>query len=177
MAAKGHLLPVGKIIKAHGIKGELKVIVYNQDVSQFAAYRQVYLPKKFGFSLYPVKKVRGHGRYVLLTLEGVEDRTSAENLIGLEIFIDKRSLPPLQDGEYYWYQLYGLRVVTKEGKDVGTIRYIFNNGAHDIYVVKNNKDDGEILIPATDEIILDIDLEQGIMKIDPLPGLIEANEN
>ena len=176
MTAKGHLLPVGKIIKAHGIRGELKVIVYSQDVSQFAVYRQVYLPKKFGFSLYPIKKIREHGKYVLITLEGINDRTSAEALKGLEIYVDKSSLPPLQEEEYYWYQLYGLRVVTKEGEDVGTISYIFNNGAHDIYVVKT-KDDKEILIPATEEIVLDVDLKQAIMKIDPLPGLIEANEN
>ncbi len=176
MAAKGRFLAVGKIIKAHGIKGELKAIVYSQDISQFAAYKEVFLPKKLGFSKYPIKRIREQGKYTLITLEGIKDRTSAEALAGLEIFVDKNSLPPLKDDEYYWYQLYGLKVVTKEGNNLGIISYIFNNGAHDVYVVQD-KNKKEILIPATDEIILNIDLTQGIMEIDPLPGLIEANEN
>ncbi len=176
MAAKGRLLAVGKIVKAHGIKGELKLIVYSQDISQFAAYSEVYLPKKFGFSRYPVKKVREQGKYAIIALEGIKDRTTAESLKGVEVYVDKSCLPPLEEDEYYWYQLYGLKVVTKKGTELGTITYIFNNGAHDVYVVER-KDKKEILIPATEEIILKIDLHQGQMVIDPLPGLIEANEN
>jgi len=95
---------------------------------------------------------------------------AAQALAGTEVFLPEDALPEPEESEYYYFQLMGLAVETAEGKPVGVLRDILPTAGHDVYVVESDK--GEVLIPAVQEIIQDIDLAAGKMVIDPPDGLI-----
>ncbi len=167
-------MPLGRIVKAKGTKGEIQIYPYGKKPENWMGYPLVLLypdtPKRIiltDLSVIGPSKVRAR-------LQGVDDMESAQALVGLEIGVKRRDLPPTEDDEYYWHDLIGLRVETVSGEGLGTLSAIMETGAHDVYVVKGPR--GEILLPAIDEVISGIDLEARTMTVDPLPGLIEAND-
>ena len=91
-------------------------------------------------------------------------------LKGSDVFIDKKELAALPDEEYYWFDLEGLDVYTKDGDFIGIIKEIFSTGSNDVFVVKNGKK--ESLIPGTKEVVLSIDKTSGKMVINPIEGLL-----
>jgi 16S rRNA processing protein RimM len=93
----------------------------------------------------------------------------AQALTGKDLFIDKDRLPRLPPGEYYHFQLIGLSVETKEGKPLGTLRAVFETGGHDVYVVE--KGGKELLIPAIEQVIGEVDLLNGKLVVDLPEGL------
>jgi len=103
----------------------------------------------------------------LVVFEGYADRTTAKSLIGAHVLIPPHQSPPLPEGEYYEWQLIGLRVTTTDGRDLGAVEEILRTGANDVYVTS------QCLVPATAEVIKDIDLDSGTMLIEPLPGLLD----
>ena len=113
--------------------------------------------------------IKAHGRGTLLSLEGITNRNLVEELIGWELYIEKDRLPQLEPGVYYWSDLIGMDVVTIEGGYLGKIETIIQTGSNDVYVVKNQED--EILIPALENVVLEIDLSQKEMQVDLPEGL------
>jgi 16S rRNA processing protein RimM len=107
-------------------------------------------------------------------LKGVEKREEVELLIGKEILMRRETLPDLKEGEYYWMDILGMVVETPEGKRIGEVKEIFPTGAHDIYVVEGKR--GEILLPATEEVIQSIDREKGVIKVVRMEGLWEEED-
>jgi 16S rRNA processing protein RimM len=124
-------------------------------------------------NIYEINWVKPHTRNVLLALKGVSDRTQAEKLIGCELLIDKASLPELENGTYYWFDLIGLSVFTTEDKFLGRIESIISTGSNDVYVVKppDGDEKDEVLIPALESVVLDIDLARQKMQVDLPEGL------
>ena len=98
----------------------------------------------------------------------------AEELVGCSAYVAQESLPPLPADEFYWYQLRGLRVKTEEGKFLGRLEEIMRTGSNDVFVVR--KDQKECLIPATDEVVVRVDLEGKTMVIRPLEGLLPEDD-
>jgi len=92
-------------------------------------------------------------------------------MVGKEVFVPEEALPPTAEGEYYYYQLIGLRVEGVDGRAFGVLRAILDTGSNDVYVVKG--DDREILIPAIAEVIREVDLQHGKMIVDPPEGLLD----
>jgi 16S rRNA processing protein RimM len=108
---------------------------------------------------------------VILKMAGLETRNQAEALVGLEVLGDRRRFPPLPDGEYYWFQVLGLPVVNAaDGALLGHLEEIIPTPAHDVYVVRQG--DREVLLPAVEDVIVDINLEEGIIKASPPEGLL-----
>ena len=97
-----------------------------------------------------------------------------ESLIGKEVFVKKEVLPNLEEGEYYWMDLLGMSVETQEGKKIGRVKEIFATGANDVYVVEGKR--GEIFLPATEEVILSVDREKGVMTVSRKEGLWEEED-
>ncbi|MBW1964505.1 MAG: 16S rRNA processing protein RimM [Deltaproteobacteria bacterium] len=164
---------LGRIVKTHGIRGEVQVYSYS-DVEYFFDYKDIFLQGKFGDKV-PQRVVKAcvkKGQSVILALEGVVDTTQAGSLVGKEIFLDRAKLSPLAEGEYYWHEIEGLSVVSAGGEELGILSDVLTTGAHDVYVVKGDR--GEILVPAVEQMVK-IDLEKGVMIVDFPPGLIEAN--
>jgi 16S rRNA processing protein RimM len=168
------LFAIGKIVKTHGIRGEMQVFFYS-DAKYSLDYKDVFVLDKYGDKI-PQKIIKTRvkkGQSRILTFEGITDRMQAESFVGKEIFMDRAKLSSLADGEYYWHEIEGLSVVSAGGEKLGILSDVLATGAHDVYVVKG--DTGEILVPAVDQMVKEVDLDKGIMKVDLPPGLVEAN--
>jgi len=170
------LVMIGKIVKPHGIRGEVKVYSFSEQPENFKHYKKVVLQETAGSGpeIYTVAKSREQGKLAILKLEGVSTREAAEALKGSTVWIEKAYFPKLGPDEYYWHQLKGLVVLTESGRDLGKVSKLFSTPAHDIMVVTGGG--REYLIPATKEIINKIDDRSGRVIITPPPGLLDANK-
>jgi 16S rRNA processing protein RimM len=171
---KNGFVPVGKIVGAHGVKGNIKVYSYTESLSVFNPGSLILLINPKGFEkIYKIKWVKPHGRLTLLSLKGVENRNSVEALIGSVFFIERASLPEPEDGSYYWVDIIGISVFTTDNEYVGRIESIIPTGSNDVFVVKNpNKTHhNEVLIPAIESVILKVDIERKTMRVDLPEGL------
>jgi 16S rRNA processing protein RimM len=167
-------LPVGKIVGAHGVNGNLKVHSYAESVTVFKPGSSI-LAIHAGKTekSFAINWARPHGKSILLSFKGIEDRNTAESLIGAELFIDRTALPELEEGVYYWVDIIGLSVFTTDNQYIGRVESIMATGSNDVYVVKNKtKDENiEILIPAIESVVLEINFENKTMRVELPEGL------
>jgi 16S rRNA processing protein RimM len=171
---KNGFVPVGRIVGAHGVKGNIKVYSYAESLSVFKPGSLILLINPKGFEkIYKIKWVKPHGRLTLLSLKGVENRNTVETLIGSVFFIERASLPEPGDGSYYWVDIIGISVFTADDEYIGLVESIIPTGSNDVFVVRNpdKAHDSEILIPAIESVILEIDLERKTMRVDLPEGL------
>jgi len=169
------LFPIGRVIKPHGVKGKIKIEYFGEDPSRLSLYNEVFIenPER-GLQSYKVLEVISKTPSLLLQLKGIERREEVESLKGKEIFIRREALPVLNEGEYYWIDLLGMRVETLEGRTIGELKAIFPTKANDVYVVKGRRK--EIFLPAIEEVIQSIDLERKVMKVVRMEGLWEEED-
>ncbi len=164
-------LLIGKIVKPHGIQGEVKIYSYSEQPENFLGYKHLVLVNEKGTlsSTLDIKKCRIHGKMAIVKIASVTNRNQAENLQGMGVLLDKDVLPQATEEEYYWYQLQGLTVKTMQGNLLGIVKHVFSNGAQDIMVI----DDGnsEYMVPIHTAIIVEQN-DKGIV-INPPPGLLE----
>lgn len=165
---------VGRIIGVHGLRGELKIELYTDHPERFAP----------GITLFAgdtehtvtVRSARPHKGHMLLTLEGVTDRTQAESMRGLWLYVAEKDAFELEEDEYWVHDILGLQVRTEEGRVLGEVVDVIFTGANDVYVVDSADPaipSGEVLLPAIADVIRSIDLEQGVMVVHLLPGLLD----
>ena len=165
------LILIGKVIKPHGVKGELRIEYFNpEEPSFFSNYREILLRDERGV-LRPFRllKVRPHKRFLLVKLEGLRSREEASRWKGGEVLVRRDELPPLGEDEYYWQDILGMEVFSKEGKYLGEVKEILRTGSNDVYVVR--KDRKEMLLPALKEVILEVDCKEGRMVVNLIEGL------
>ena len=167
----GALIGLGQISGAHGLLGVIKVRADAEaattDPEVFAALGQVWI----GGRGYQVLKAERHKNQVRLWLEGVHTRSGAEELAGLQVLGDRRRFPALPPGEYYWFQVLGLPVVNEaDGALLGYLDHIIPTPGHDVYVVRQGE--REVLLPAVEDVIVEINLEEGVIKASPPEGLL-----
>lgn len=165
------LIGLGSIAGAHGIKGAVKVRADAEtataDPEVFAALGEVWI----GGHTYQVLEAGRHKNQVVLLLAGVHTRNQAEALAGQVVQGDRRQFPPLPPGEYYWFQVLGLPVVNvADGALLGYLESIIPTPAHDVYVVRQGE--REVLLPAVEDVIIEINLEEGVLKASPPEGLL-----
>jgi 16S rRNA processing protein RimM len=164
------LLEIGKIVKAHGLKGRMKVVSYLQPGRILQTLQSVYLKQEGDHqACYGLKDIRIGTRSFILELDGVEDMEAASALTGCEVLIPLDKLEKLPQDEYYWRELLGLSVMTEEGRSLGCIEAIFPTGSNDVYVCRDAEN--EILLPAIGDVIRQVDLKSGIMVVRLLEGL------
>lgn len=164
---------LGKIVKAHGLHGEVKIFSFSGSPENFTGYGEVHLVDNAGKVSEPFKIVqcRSHSKLAIVQLDTINGRNSAEKLEGLGVLLAKDQLPEVREDEYYWHQYEGKIVVDRQGTTIGRVENIFATKAQDILVVMSGGT--EILIPVTKEII--VGEEAGQLVIDPPPGLLEIN--
>ena len=156
---------VGKIVGVHGIKGYVKIHCEPDSFSVFAPGHSVIVrDPKGGTRAMEIADARPQGRMLLLLLKGVADRNTAEMLPGSELLVEKSSLPELGPDTYYWSDIMGMSVVSVDGQPLGTVSSLIETGSNDVYVIQT-PDAGEILIPAIASVILEIDLNHKIMRV------------
>ncbi len=162
-------LVIGQIVKPHGIRGEVSVKILTEFPERFDEMDAVYLGDAHSARLVGVESVRWHKEHVLIRFDSFADRTAAEKLRGQYLKVPRDSAVKLDDGVFYHYQLEGLAVVTDTGEPLGKLSYVLETGANDVYVIATP--DGELLLPATHEVIRDINLAEKIVTVHLIPGL------
>jgi 16S rRNA processing protein RimM len=162
-------LVIGRILKPHGVRGELRVEIHTDLPERFTWLETVYLGKDAPRPV-AVEGVRFHKSWALIKLAGYDDRESAATLRSELLQVPEEEGIPLDEGEYYLYQVEGLQVHTEAGQYLGDIQQVLETGANNVFVVKGPL--GEVLIPDIDEVILDIDFEAKRMLIRPMTGLL-----
>jgi 16S rRNA processing protein RimM len=164
------LIEIGRIIRPHGLTGRLKVLSYLESTAALDGIAAVFVGKKVEEIVsYPLQAIQaGRGSFVL-KLEGVEDRDDASRLAGSSLWLSREVLKELPEGEYYWQDIIGLRVVTEEGLFLGRIESVFATGSNDVYVCRMGKK--EILLPGISDVVRRIDPRSGVMVVRLLEGL------
>jgi 16S rRNA processing protein RimM len=171
-----NLIVIGRVSRPHGVKGEIRIEYFNpEDPSLFSRYEMLYIQGDQGSprSYRPIK-VRLHKQFILAQLEGIRNKEEAERLSGSLVLVDPERLPSLEEDEYYWYEILGMRVVTEQGHEMGEVTQILQTGSNDVYVVR--KGSKEFLIPAIKEVIIAIERETRTMVIRPREGLFEEDD-
>ena len=166
------LVHVGKIVRARGVEGELEVQPWGGAVLDLPVNSRLFLKAQGDDQPGPylVDALRRLGARLGLRLAGVQTPEDARRLVGRSVLMDAGSLPALPDGRYYHFQIVGLSVVDGEGKVLGEVAEILETGGNDVYVVRDGE--REILLPATDQVVVEIDLAAGRMTVDLPAGLI-----
>jgi 16S rRNA processing protein RimM len=169
-------LVVGRIGRAHGIKGEVTVEVRTDEPELRLGPGAVLVTDPVGVGPLTIETGRVHSGRLLLRFEGVKDRTGAEALRNTLLIaeVDPEDVPEDPE-EFYDHQLMDLDVVTVDGTEVGRITEIAHLPSQDLFIVER-PDGGEVMIPFVSEIVTEIDLEEQRAVIDPPPGLIDASE-
>ena len=153
--------PVAKILKAFGLRGELKIKIYFSPPSYFKNYNSVFInDEELGFIEFKIEKFKIlFDNFALIKFEKLDNRNDAEKLRGKEIFIYQDMLPPKNKGEYYVFELLGLNVYYNE-KKIGFIKDILTKNEYTIFKIKTEND--EIFIPFNKHFIEKIDLENKV---------------
>lgn len=163
---------VGQIVNTFGIKGVVKVKPFTDEITRFEELKKVYIAKKNEMQEVEIEKVSYQKNMVLLKLKGIDSLTEAEKYKGLYLKIHRKNAKKLPEGTYFIADLLGLEVYTKEGLLLGKVDDIFNAGANDVYVVKNETTGKQILLPGIKDVLKEIDLENGKIIVHLIKGLI-----
>lgn len=166
----GHI-DFGRIVGAHGIRGEVKLRPHNPESELPSALTELLLERRGEVRSHVVVAAREHGGTWLLELEGVKSRNDAETLTGSIAWVEESRLGPLADNEYYHHQLIGLTVVDESGERLGEVQRVLSAGASDVLEIIDGK--LERLVPMVDEFVRSIDLAAGRIVVRPLPGLFD----
>ena len=155
---------LGEVVGAHGVRGEVKVYSATRPRENIFDYPVWTLETEAGGRDYALVSGRAQGKGLVARLAGVEDRETAQALRGSAIRVPRTALPPLAPGEYYWADLQGLRVITREGVELGQVADLLETGANDVLVVRGER---ERLIPyVPGEVVLEVDVAAGWLQVD-----------
>jgi 16S rRNA processing protein RimM len=167
--AEPRFLVIGRVRKPHGVRGEIRVEIISDLPERFNWLDEVYLgqpnPKPF-----LVESVRFHKNSALLKLKGCDNRDAASHLRSQLVQVPESLGIPLEEDEYYLYQLIGLSVHEEDGNFLGHVAEVIETKANNVFVVKGSK--GELLLPDIAEVIREIDFEKGKISVRLLPGMI-----
>ncbi len=167
-------LEIGKIVSVHGIKGEIRVQPWCDSGEFLTEFQELYFQK--GEQKLEIESARVQKNIVIMKIKGVDDRNAAQLLRNKILYMDRDDVE-LEEGSYFIQDLLGLQVVDfdRPEKVYGELVDVTQTGANDVYHIKG-EDQKVVLIPAIPDVIQEIDLAQGIMKITPLKGLFEETE-
>lgn len=151
---------IGKAGAPHGVKGEVRIIVLTDFPERFDDLREVMVGEKN----FRVENTRRHKNGIIVKFAGCDDRDGAARLTGKLLTVARGETFPLAEGEYYTFDIIGLRVFDENDAALGVVTEVLRTGSNDVYAVKN--DDGkEILVPALKKIVRKIDVANGRMTV------------
>lgn len=166
------LLQVGIITGTHGLKGEVKVFPTTDDKSRFLELTDVLLDTGKELIELKVQYCKFFKQFVFVKFEGLDDINDVEQYKRCPIKVTRENAIPLEEDEYYVADLLGLTIVDDSGVTIGTLENVIETGANDVYEVLT-QDGGRILLPAIKDCILDVDMEEGIILVHLLKGLVD----
>lgn len=171
--AEPGFLVIGRLIRPHGVRGEMRAAVYTQLPERFTWLEHIFLarnPADPSPQRLTVHSVRFHQGSVLLRLGDYSARDDLEVLRGMWLLVPADEAIPLDEDEVFHHDLKGLSVLTDEGEALGTLTEVLETGANEVFIIQGQR--GEILLPNIAEVVLRVDLEAGTMVVHILPGLL-----
>lgn len=170
-----YYLILGEVLRPHGVRGEVRMKIRTEHPERLLQdVKTVYVgkdPLQPDATPHSIKAARFHKDYLLLHFQDVNNRDAADTLRGQLVMIGVDDAIPLEEDEFYLYEVLGLTVQTDAGEKLGTVSDIIETGANDVYVVKS-RSYGKLLIPAHEETIVQIDFEEGIILVSLPDGLL-----
>lgn len=165
------LITIGTVANTQGHLGEVRCITYSDHPERLITRKSIYLNRENQVEEFHIESARIHKKFVVFKFSEVVDMNQAEALKGAGLQIPRTDIPQLPAGEYYYFELIGLRVETVSGDYLGVIADIMRTGSNDIYVVRQ---DGrkDVLIPAIKQIVKEINLVNKVVTIELMEGLI-----
>lgn len=167
------LIPFGKVSKAHGLSGELRIHPFSRRLENLSRLERIFIQKEEREKPQEFKIIqrRLQKESAIVGLEGVKSAYDAEKLRGCLVMVDISDLAETEEDEYYWFQLIGLTVYTTEGGHVGRVENLIDRTSQSLLVVKEGEK--EFLIPMIDKVVKEISLKDSRIVISPLSGLLD----
>ncbi len=160
---------VGKITRAHGVRGEVAVLVLSEVEERFDPGVELLAEGHGSLSIEATRRDRGR---LLVKFEGVEDRHAAQRLQGVYLLVPRAASPELPEGSYWPYELEGCEVRTEAGRSLGTIVDVIHTQANDVWAARSDGDpDAEVLIPALRDVVVSVDVRARRVVVRDVPGL------
>lgn len=160
---------IGKIVNTHGIRGDIKIYPYTDDIKRFSSLNNIYIGKeKLSFEIDSIKYHKG---MVLLKLKEFDNINEVIHFKDELIFIDEQDKVKLPKDNYFIYELIDCKVFDVEGNSLGYIKDVLQNSSNDVYVIKD--ENKEYLIPAVKEFVKEVNIIKKTIIIDPIEGMIE----
>lgn len=170
-APPDEMLLVGRIVMPFGVHGQLKLLAITNRPEHLRHVKTVFVGDVL--RPYRVRQAFVHKTsVVIIALEGIDSRNAAETLRGQEVYIRQSEAQPLEEDEYFFHDLPGMRIQTLDGAEVGVVKEVIETGANEVLVVTRPAGD-EVLIPMIKDIIKQLNIAEGSIMIEPLPGLLE----
>ncbi|MEI6101599.1 MAG: ribosome maturation factor RimM [Eubacteriales bacterium] len=156
-------LELGKILKPQGIRGEVKVDAYTDDIGRFDYLEHVFLSQAGEMRKVVVEAKRTDHAFAYLKLQGIEDRNMAETLRGQYLYIDRKNAAKLPEGRHYIDDMIGLEVVDTNGEILGLLAEVIQTGAADVFRLSGKRG---CMFPSTPQVVLKIDIDAGSILVD-----------
>lgn len=165
-------LRVGVISNTHGIRGEVKVFATTDEKERFDDLEYVYLDTGKEKLKLEIQNVKYFKNMVILKFKGIDNINDIEKYKGKDLLITRDQAVPLEPGQFFLCDVIDSRVVEENGNPVGILKEVLTTAANDVFVV--TMDDGkEVLLPVIDECVKDIDLENKLVTVYLMPGLLD----
>ena len=165
-------LRVGVITSTHGVHGEVKVYPTTDDVRRFDYLKDVVLDTKKGYMELQVTGVKYFKNMVILRFKQFDNVDQVIPYKGMDLLVTRENAVPLEEGEYFIEDMVGCKIITDEGEDFGELVDVMQTGANDVYVVKTHEGK-EVLLPAIDECVLEKNIENKVIKVHIMKGLLD----
>lgn len=165
------LLQVGVITQTHGIRGEVKVFPTTDDAARFRDLKHVLLDTGKETLPLEIENVKFFKQFVILKFKGFDNINDVEGYKRCPLLIERSEAVPLEEDEYFITDMIGMQVSTDSGEDFGILKDVLTTGANDVYVI-DRPSEGEVLIPAIKECILDVDIPGRKMTVHVMKGLV-----
>lgn len=164
------MLQVGAITSTHGLQGEVKVFPTTDDPKRYSQLKEVWLDTGKEMLELEIQRVKYFKQFVIVKFKGIDRIEDVERYVKKSLYVTRENAVELEEDEYFIADLIGLNVIDEDSKKLGTLSDVLATGANDVYVV--TKGDSEILIPAIGDCILEVNVEDGFMKVHLLEGLV-----
>lgn len=159
---------VGKVVNTRGLRGEIKVYPYVDELEVFNEYEYLLINEV----RYNIKGVKFFKNMVFVTLEGIDTIEKAETLKNFSCYLLEEDLPELSEGEFYIKDILGMAVITDEGVLLGTVSDVLRTGSNDVYEIKR-EGKKPMYIPAIKDVVLEYNIAENKMTVHIIPGLDE----
>lgn len=166
------ILQVGIISSTHGVRGEVKVYPTTDDVRRFKRLKEVILDTGKEQITLEIEAVKFFKQMVILKFKGIDNINDVEKYKQKSLYVTRKNAVRLSRDEYFIADLMGLKVIDESEEEIGVLREVMETGANDVYII-DMKDGRELLLPAIKQCVLQVDVENGFVKVHVLDGLLD----